>query len=55
MKKRYRSLFSLCFAGVLLSIFCPKLMKQYYPTEFCRDNKVVYYLFAKHTWLEGKE
>ena len=28
-----------------------EIMRQYYPTEFCMNNKVVCYIFAKHIWL----
>jgi hypothetical protein len=48
---KYQSLFILCFVGMLLSAAAPKFMQQYYPTEFCCNQKVKYYCFAKHTWL----
>jgi hypothetical protein len=48
---KYKSMLGLCLAGVILSIFAPRRMRKYYPTVYCVDKKVKYYLFAKHTWL----
>ena len=52
---KYHSVFTLCVAGLLLSIFSPRKMRQYYPTEFCRDGRVKRYLFSKHSWVLAEE
>lgn len=51
INRKYHSLFTLCLAGMWLSIVAPRLMQQYYPTEFCYGQKTKYYCFTRHTWL----
>jgi hypothetical protein len=32
---KYHSLLGICIAGILLAIFAPRKMRDYYPTVFC--------------------
>jgi len=52
MDKKYKSVLTLCLAGIYFSLFKPKLMQTYYPTCFCANGRVEYYCFSKHTFLK---
>lgn len=52
LRRKYKTMFGLCLAGLFLTVFMPRLAKQYYPTVFCVGRQVQYYTFALHTWLE---
>jgi len=54
LNHKYRWMFTLCLAGLWLSIFSPKRMRDYYPSAFSVGKKVKYYCFSKHYWLQGK-
>jgi hypothetical protein len=70
IKHKYKHLFTLGLACLILSIFAPRRMRNYYPTVHCEQEgagevllghyvmpapTVAYYCFAKHTWLLTKE
>lgn len=48
---KYRSIFTICLAGLILSIFCPRVMRDYFPTAWSQNSKVNYYCFCKHYWI----
>lgn len=54
INRKYKSLITLCLACLWISFFNPKLMFQYYPTEYCIGAETKYYLFVKHTYLLPK-
>jgi hypothetical protein len=54
INKKYKHMFTFFLAGLVLSIFAWRTMRDYYPTVHCDVRVVQYYCFAKHTLLTKK-